>query len=580
MTTSEIPSPPPKRRLRYFLISLAAFAVTIAIFYAEEDRRGWTVREQCLQKLRAEGVELDWQKQIPPAVPNDQNVFGLPEMQEWFVRKDPRVEHRSTTNFFTLKLTFPGFENTNRIVVAHVTVAVPGTNAPEGAVIVNWGDLSAGDQIAQAITNTLGPVAIDPIGAFYIKYPLNKFHPAQIYLLCQTNPSQADLKKIIPETPLAAPGSSSYEHAQVENFQPGSCDVTMFAPSTAAEYLNWWKELEPQMLLIRKALRRPYARMNGEYDDPIDIPIPNFVAARALAQRTVASARCHLLLGQPEEALRDLTFLDDYCQRVLVDNKPMTLFSAMINAAVRALSDQVIVEALQSHAWKESQLAALEKERQQINILAPVGRAFALERAVTCNLLNNDTPNQYLRLMDEGSATPFGKFSRTIVRGLIPRGWCWQNMANASEIYRAAVNIIDLTNLTVQPGKGDLAETILGQHRFILGSIAPPYFFMAAMGIPNFKRAAQVSSKEQTLIDHTAIACALERYRLVHAAYPSKLDDLVPQFINAIPHDLIGGKLPRYRRNPDGTFLLYSTGWDQKDHGGDPKFDYVFPETQ
>ena len=43
------------------------------------------------------------------------------------------------------------------------------------------------------------------------------------------------------------------------------------------------------------------------------------------------------------------------------------------------------------------------------------------------------------------------------------------------------------------------------------------------------------------MVNEAQIACALERYRLAHGEYPETLDALVPQFIEKVPHDIIGG---------------------------------------
>ncbi len=64
------------------------------------------------------------------------------------------------------------------------------------------------------------------------------------------------------------------------------------------------------------------------------------------------------------------------------------------------------------------------------------------------------------------------------------------------------------------------------------------------------------------------MACALERYRLAHGNYPETLDALAPQFIAAVPHDIINGQPLHYRRTEDGNFVLYSVGWNEIDDGG------------
>jgi hypothetical protein len=65
-------------------------------------------------------------------------------------------------------------------------------------------------------------------------------------------------------------------------------------------------------------------------------------------------------------------------------------------------------------------------------------------------------------------------------------------------------------------------------------------------------------------------AIALKRYQLKHGNYPPDLISLVPEFLSQIPLDPVDGQPLRYRRNSDGTFLLYSLGENGKDDGGNP----------
>jgi hypothetical protein len=76
-------------------------------------------------------------------------------------------------------------------------------------------------------------------------------------------------------------------------------------------------------------------------------------------------------------------------------------------------------------------------------------------------------------------------------------------------------------------------------------------------------------SYAQVQIDEARVACRLERYWLVHHAYPATLDELVPAFGADLPQDITTGEPYHYRREGD-SYLLYSVGWDQKDDGGNP----------
>jgi hypothetical protein len=73
------------RNLRRTLVGLGAFATLIALFYTVEDVRGKRAWTKCKHELEAKGMVLDWNAYIPPPVPDDQNIFKAPRMQEWFV---------------------------------------------------------------------------------------------------------------------------------------------------------------------------------------------------------------------------------------------------------------------------------------------------------------------------------------------------------------------------------------------------------------------------------------------------------------------------------------------------------------
>src|SRR5204863_3864 len=54
--------------------------------------------------------------------------------------------------------------------------------------------------------------------------------------------------------------------------------------------------------------------------------------------------------------------------------------------------------------------------------------------------------------------------------------------------------------------------------------------------------------------------------------FPESLDELAPRYLRSVPRDLIDGKPMRYQRTDDGSFLLYSIGWNEQDDHGEPGF--------
>lgn len=63
------------------------------------------------------------------------------------------------------------------------------------------------------------------------------------------------------------------------------------------------------------------------------------------------------------------------------------------------------------------------------------------------------------------------------------------------------------------------------------------------------------------------VGCAVERFRVAHGTLPAALEELVPQFLDAIPADPVDGRPLKFRRLERG-YVVYSVGEDGTDHGG------------
>src|SRR5579871_2476004 len=168
--------------VRRWFFCVAALATLIALFYAEEDWRGKRAWEQTKRDMDAKGFELEWAKHISEPVPDDQNFFKAPNMQEWFVGRG-----------------------------------------------------------SSPISTRLASRQTDSISG-------------------KTN--------------------------------------TIVTEAQARDYLAWSDQFIPDFNLIREALKRPYARMDGDYSQPANAPIPNFVAARQLARTLAQRAHANFILQQ------------------------------------------------------------------------------------------------------------------------------------------------------------------------------------------------------------------------------------------------------------------------------------------
>lgn len=437
------------RIARRILIALAVLATLIAVFYTEEDWRGKHAWEKCKTEMEAKGVVMDWNKYIPPAISDDENIFKAPKMREWFVGR-----------------------------------------------------------------------------------------------------GESELTKKLRSTNLELTASI------------GSTNNLISTLELAQKYLAWSDQFAPDFKLISEALKRPTARMDGDYTRPFEIPIPNFLTIRAVAQVLGQRAHCYFLLNQPDKALDELTLLHDL-RGVLQpppNGKPETLVAAMINVAVVGLYANTIEEGFQRNIWQEPQLVALQKQLSDTDLLPWVFEAFQTEPAAVCYSAQIVPPAEWANLGTDHKAT----WKSRLLWWFWPRGWTYQNMVTVFQLAERRWRDFDPANETFSPKALDQAFT--DTSKFL--SRKTPYNVLAVIAVPNFLKANQVTAHNQAMLNEAQIVCALERYKLANGNYPKTLDAIVPQFIAQIPHDIIGGQPLHYQRTIDGKFLLYSVGWNETDDGG------------
>jgi hypothetical protein len=89
----------------------------------------------------------------------------------------------------------------------------------------------------------------------------------------------------------------------------------------------------------------------------------------------------------------------------------------------------------------------------------------------------------------------------------------------------------------------------------------------AASAAKNYCKAFDFYATSAVHPKMVAVVIAAVRYRLARGKFPEQLDELVPDFLQTIPHDPFDGQPLRiYSR--DDKFAVYSVGMDGKDDGG------------
>jgi len=558
---------------------MAAVITLVAVIYTVEDWRGRRAWRDCRRELEAQGEALDWGAYIPAPAPEDQNIFNAPKMREWFVQ-DRRNEGArlqpgkavSAWAFLPSQLRRP---DTN-LLVAEVTVvsSASGLNSPQAGFALRFDDPAAPSQAARFLAEAVAPCAVSPRGGNELfVLPLNQAAPARLILETSAMPSAKALAAFLAKGPLSNSATASFvvDHLSVAPSGSDSFGVSVKSLRLAADYLIWSEPITTNLDLIRQALKRPYARIDGDYERPFMNPILNYVAIRDVAQTLAERAQCRLVLGQPEEAWRELALIRELCR--LLEPQPagksITLVAAMIDAAVSGLYTMIVQDGLRMRAWREPQLLAIQRQLRETDLLSPFVAAIRSDRAASDRTYEIMTPGEISMIyLQQSHLLHPGLEERIHALALdwMPRGWIYQDRAASARAQQKCLAMVDRTNQLVFPQS---AEQLGSGIRPKLNPRSP-YTSWAVHSLANCLKATQTLALKQTIVNEGQVACALERYRLAEGRYPETTDALVPRFLEKLPHDLMGGQALKYRRTEDGGFLLYSIGWDERDDGGVP----------
>lgn len=323
---------------------------------------------------------------------------------------------------------------------------------------------------------------------------------------------------------------------------------------------NWLAKVDPGLREISEASRRRYARYPLAYEKGFAMTLPHVNVFVKLGKVYALRGEDELQQGRSDAALEDTLTLLRVGSTMKND---LTLVSQLVWIAMWQTALQVVWEGTETHRWTDAQLRALQEELSRANFLEGIALAFHGERAVMNEtILSAMTKPGYLATMMGGEGQGWDRAFRFVPSGLI-----YRNLLEMNRFYETYVfPSINPTARRIYP------DVLHEQEQALLFDASPLNIskVLEKLTMPVFSSVVAKVVYEQASTDQAVIACALERYRLAHGRLPTTLAGLVPDFLPAIPLDAVNGQPPHYQANADGTYLLYSDGWDGKDDGGKP----------
>jgi hypothetical protein len=490
-----------------YLFWLLGLVGAVLIFYAEENWRGYRAWEKYKQQMITEGEAFNAAAFIPPPVSDDENFAMTPALAPLF-------------DF------------------------LPGTQ--------QWRDPEA-PQLFHQLTAQYDAAAV----------------------LAKPHSSNRQNSWVREKTDLALWASAFAQPASTKRRKREPLLATNFSSRDAAgRVLEALSGFDPVLDELRSAAARPYCRFNlrYEHDNPAAILLPHLAKIKYLCQVLQLRASAHLALGRTEQALEDLELM--FYLTNTSHNEPI-LISQVVRMSEAQIALQPIAEGM-GH-WSEPQLRKLQGHLQGFDFCADIERSLRAERVLFGGGMIEYVQRSHNKLarLGEFGWTEVGSSANDLLpAGLLlvaaPSGWfCLEQLNNSRVFDQCLLPLIDLKKRQISPDTVAKAEaTITKITEGTPVSRVLQHQFFSSLLLPASSKFSLKTAFAQSAADTAAVSCALERYRLAHGQFPGSLDNLVPDFIAALPHDLINGKPLAYRLEADGKYSLYSVGWNERDDGG------------
>jgi type II secretory pathway pseudopilin PulG len=327
-------------------------------------------------------------------------------------------------------------------------------------------------------------------------------------------------------------------------------------------YLGIIAPAQPVLAQIAKLSEKPQAQLSLRYDLGANTPLPHITNILRLAQIISRQALSELVLGKKREAASDTLTSLRLCSTL--KNEPL-LISESVRISTVAVSLEAINEGILRHAWTEDDLKSFQARLEYLELQKHLLFAVRGERAGFNTFFYSNINNLLKGLSSDEDA-----YSSTVKAYV----FLYPYSANKSKAYQNLFFQQYLESLASNLETGWNKSSIHPIDEEVIALSKNPLknliYLLNVLATPSLIGSTRKTTECQTMVDQTLIACALERYRLAHGAYPTSLDSLAPKYLAKLPNSPITGKPMNYSLNRDGSFLLWSPGWNLKSLGGKP----------
>lgn len=341
-----------------------------------------------------------------------------------------------------------------------------------------------------------------------------------------------------------------------------------------AEFLD---EHDPLLDRVRLASFKSHWYMPMEGETVVDCLLPYVQRMRSVARVLQVSAMRHLGAGDVDRAMEDcLTMM----RLARLAGRQGCLVEMLVAGAIEGLATQSASLVVTSGQCSESQLAAFADALDALP--PPPGvdkRHFEMERAMALDSVANVARGNGEPIAMVNSASGNRLPVKGLLGGLTRASIDWDQVCvqfNQNYDRLAALTDEDsredvqraIEEFETELKTDETAVELIGEALYGRGSRSRMVARVgASFYMPALSQMWQVRWRLEAQQEVLKTTVAIERFRLARQRLPESLDELVPDFLPAVPQDVWSGQ-PLVCKPGSDNYQVYSLGPNRKDDGG------------
>jgi hypothetical protein len=335
-----------------------------------------------------------------------------------------------------------------------------------------------------------------------------------------------------------------------------------FPESPNQPYSEETRELSRQILLLNldtlallhEAAQRPACRFPIDLSKGFEVELPHSGIVRRNAHLLVLAIQEAAEAGDAETVQQRL--MDLLAISHALRNEPL-FNSQLIRASMVSSFFEALNRVLNRKSFSEDQCISLAEAIMTLECSECRIRALVGEGCINLDAIVN-----YSHAIVQQRGTLFD--------GIPPEGRRWAAIAASALGFRDidalyAVDILKQLRAFAALPFPDCLEVEKAISADDIPRMLAPLTLM--LGLPSQDRIFISFANAEAYRRIMLAALAVERFRINRGFAPERLEELVPDDLDAIPQDPFDGQPLRYRRD-ESHYTVYSVGWNRRDNGG------------